>query len=87
MAKKQSDLVEELADALNKQFKDEKTAFFIDDEDSPANIVGWVSTGAPMLDIAISNRPNGGFPVGRISEVNGLEQCVTEDTIIEVIID
>jgi recombination protein RecA len=27
-----------------------------------------------MLDIAISNRPNGGFPMGRIIEVTGLEQ-------------
>ena len=26
-----------------------------------------------MLDLAISNRPNGGFPVGRITEVTGLE--------------
>ena len=26
-----------------------------------------------MLDLAISNRPNGGFPVGRIVEVTGLE--------------
>jgi len=26
-----------------------------------------------MLDLAISNRPNGGFPVGRITEITGLE--------------
>jgi RecA/RadA recombinase len=26
-----------------------------------------------MLDLAISNRPNGGFPVGRIIEITGLE--------------
>jgi recombination protein RecA len=32
-----------------------------------------VSTGDDMLDLAISNRPNGGFPVGRIVEVTGLE--------------
>ena len=30
-------------------------------------------TGDDMLDLAISNRPNGGFPVGRIVEVTGLE--------------
>jgi recombination protein RecA len=27
-----------------------------------------------MLDVAISNRPYGGLPVGRISEITGLEQ-------------
>jgi recombination protein RecA len=26
-----------------------------------------------MLDLAISNKPNGGFPVGRITEITGLE--------------
>ena len=26
-----------------------------------------------MLDLAISNRPNGGIAVGRITELNGLE--------------
>ncbi len=26
-----------------------------------------------MLDLAISNRPYGGFPVGRITEITGLE--------------
>jgi recombination protein RecA len=26
-----------------------------------------------MVDLAISNRPNGGFPVGRITEITGLE--------------
>ena len=74
MAKKQLDLAGELAESLNKQSKDERIAYFLDEEDSPANIVGWISTGASMLDIAISNRPNGGFPVGRISEITGLEQ-------------
>jgi len=35
---------------------------------------GWISTGAAMLDVAISNRPYGGIPVGRITELTGLEQ-------------
>ena len=26
-----------------------------------------------MLDLTISNKPNGGIPVGRITELNGLE--------------
>ena len=31
----------------------------------------WMRT---MLDVAVSNRPYGGLPVGRITEVTGLEQ-------------
>jgi hypothetical protein len=77
-----------LADSLNKKFKssNHKVAFILD-EDPAADVTDWVSTGNSMLDLAISNRPNGGFPVGRITEITGLEACVTEDTIIEVIID
>jgi RecA/RadA recombinase len=34
----------------------------------------WISSGCDStLDLAISNRPNGGFPVGRITEITGLE--------------
>jgi recombination protein RecA len=43
------------------------------DEDSPSNVSGWVGTGSSMLDLAISNRPHGGFPIGRITEITGLE--------------
>lgn len=84
------DLAGELAAALNSKFKNtnHKTAFFLDgDTDTPADVSGWISTGSSMLDLAISNRPNGGFPIGRIAEITGLEACVTEDTIIEVIIE
>jgi len=84
MAKKKSKSKDELEDALantlaesiNKQFKGQalKTAFFLaGDEDSPSNVTEWISSGCDSLDIAISNRPNGGFPVGRITEITGLE--------------
>ena len=73
-ATKEIDLAEVLAESLNKQAKDQKIAFFLDNNDSPTNVEGWVSTGASMLDVAISNRPYGGLPVGRITEVTGLEQ-------------
>ena len=69
-------LASTLADSINKQFKGQalKTAFFLDgDDDSPSNVTEWISSGCSMLDLAISNRPNGGFPVGRITEVTGLE--------------
>lgn len=44
----------------------------------------WLSTGDDILDILISNRKHGGIAGGRITEFNGLEQCVTEDTLIKV---
>ena len=63
-----------LADNLNKKFKGSKVAYFLDgSEQTPTDLTEWVSTGDDMLDLAISNRPNGGFPVGRIVEVTGLE--------------
>ncbi len=71
---KEIDLAEVLVESLNKQSKDQKVAFFLDNDDAPTNVEGWVSTGASMLDVAISNRPYGGLPVGRITEITGLEQ-------------
>jgi recombination protein RecA len=70
------DLAVALADSINKQFKGQnyKTAFFLaGDDDAPTNVHEWISSGCSMLDLAISNRPNGGFPVGRITEITGLE--------------
>jgi recombination protein RecA len=64
-----------LASNLNKKFKGRnKVAYFLDgSEETPTDLTEWVSTGDDMLDLAISNRPNGGFPVGRIVEITGLE--------------
>jgi recombination protein RecA len=76
MAKREDDLAGLLADSLNKQNKDGKIAYFLDDDssDAPTNVKDWLSTGNAMLDVAISNRPYGGLPVGRITEITGLEQ-------------
>ena len=63
-----------LADTLNKQFKDMKVAYFLDGTDTtPTDIKDFVSTGSTMLDLAISNKQDGGIAVGRITELNGLE--------------
>ena len=63
-----------LADTLNKQFKDRKVAYFLDGTDTtPTDIKDFVSTGSTMLDLAISNKQDGGIAVGRITELNGLE--------------
>lgn len=76
-----------LAENLNKQFKDYKVANFLDDNDAPANVNDWISTGSSILDLSISNRRDGGIPVGRITEITGLEACVTEDTLVDILID
>ena len=63
-----------IADNLNSKFKDNKVAYFLDGSDiTPTDIKDFVSTGSSMLDLAISNRTNGGIAVGRITEINGLE--------------
>jgi recombination protein RecA len=74
MAKQEMDLASVLAGELNKLSKDQKVAYFLDSDEAPTNVDGWISTGAAMLDVAISNRPYGGLPVGRITEITGLEQ-------------
>lgn len=71
---KEDNLLERLADELNRSNKDGgKVAYFLDEKDDPSTISDWVGTGSSILDLAISNRPNGGLPVGRIVEFNGLE--------------
>lgn len=66
------DLASLLADSLNKEFKDYKVAYFLDEE-APTNVSDWISTGSSILDLAISNRKDSGIPVGRITEITGLE--------------
>lgn len=59
---------------LNKAQADgSKAVYFLDEDDSPSLVNEWVSTGSSMLDLAISNRPHGGLPVGRMVELSGLE--------------
>jgi len=40
---------------------------------SSANIKQYISTGNPILDMILSNKRNGGWPVGRLSEIAGGE--------------
>ena len=59
---------------LNKTNKDgSKSSYFLDEDDNPSQILEWISTGSTLLDLAISNRPHGGLPVGRMIELSGLE--------------
>ena len=72
MNSSRDELAEALADSINKN-SDGKVAFFLDAEDDPSQITDWVSTGNSLVDLTIANRPNGGLPVGRITELTGLE--------------
>lgn len=72
MTQTRDELAEALAESINKN-SDGKVAFFLDAEDDPSQVTDWVSTGNSLVDLTISNRPNGGLPVGRITELTGLE--------------
>ena len=62
------ELADILSDSLNKKFKDQgQVVFTLNDKENPSNIVDWVSTGNSALDLYISNTPNGGFAVGRLT--------------------
>jgi recombination protein RecA len=76
MAKKKEaqDLASILADELNNSSKQDQVAFFLDSDEAATNVKDWVSFGSATLDVAVSNRPHGGAPVGRIIELTGLEQ-------------
>ena len=68
------ELAEVLAGELNKQFKSHQVAYFLDGvQETPTDVTDWISTGSTLLDLAISNKPHGGFAAGRIAEINGLE--------------
>ncbi len=71
---KKDDLLSSLADELNKSNKSGvKLAYTLGETDDPSTVSEWISTGNTLLDLKISNRPNGGLPVGRIIEFTGLE--------------
>ena len=68
------DLADVIAESLNNSRKDGlQVAFILQKEDSPTDLTDFISTGASLLDLAISNRPNGGIACGRITELQGLE--------------
>ena len=68
------ELAQIIAESLNKTFKDsDQVAYFLDGrEGTPTDFTDFISTGATILDVAISNRPYGGIAAGRITELSGL---------------
>ena len=72
--KGRDELATYLQKALNDRQKDgTKVAYFLDEKEDPSNVAEWISTGNDLLNLAICNRKKSGLPVGRISEINGLE--------------
>lgn len=74
MARKKKGSALNVEDELADLFDDIDGVFTLDDMSAPVHVNDWISTGSSILDLAISNRPHGGIPVGRITEINGLEQ-------------
>jgi predicted metal-dependent peptidase len=68
------DFSAELIKQLNREAGD-KIAFNLGDDDAPTNVRRWVPTGSKLLDYAISNKRGGGFPEGRIIEIQGPPSC------------
>ena len=73
MSDKRDELAGVIASELNKTFKHQKVAYFLDEANNPTDITDYISTGSTILDLAIANKPNAGVPVGKITELNGLE--------------
>jgi recombination protein RecA len=67
MARKAATKIEENTDEIFEYFKRELEA------GESEKVETFISTGSTLLDYAISNRPDGGIPVGRITEIAGGE--------------
>jgi len=64
------DFTSELISSLNKE-NGSRIAYNLAEDESPTHVKSWVSTGSTLLDYCVSNRRNGGLPVGRIIEIFG----------------
>lgn len=63
-----------LSDSLNKKFKDQgQVVFTLNDKENPSEIVDWIGSGNSVADLLVSNTAHGGFAVGRLTEITGLE--------------
>ena len=64
----------ELIKQLNKEAGD-KIAFNLSHDDAPTNVKRWIPSGSRLLDYIMSNKRGGGFPEGRIIEIQGPPSC------------
>lgn len=70
----QDDFTLDLIRQLNKE-NGEQIAFNLSSDDAPTKIKRWISTGSRQLDCLISNQSTGGFPEGRVVEIQGPTSC------------
>lgn len=61
----------DLEDLLRKEFGKETVSMI--EDGLPTDVKLFISTGSTLLDLVISNRKNGGIPVGKITELYGFE--------------
>lgn len=66
----EANLVDELAEKFRTERSSASASFLWD---SSANVEEWISTGSIVLDAVLSNRRDGGIPVGRLTEIAGGE--------------
>ena len=66
-----NEFTKDLIDSVNKNFGYEISAKM--EDGSPSDVKIFIPTGSTLLDYLISNRRNGGIPVGKIAEISGLE--------------
>jgi recombination protein RecA len=64
-------LTEELISDINKEFGT-RVAYNLSEANAPTIVKSWIGSRSLLLDYAISNKRNGGYPVGRVIEVSGL---------------
>jgi recombination protein RecA len=67
--KEESALVRDLRKELNKAAK-ENIAYDLSG-DNPTDVKTWIPTGSTLLDYIISNRRDGGIPVGKLTTIAG----------------
>lgn len=66
-----NDFASKLMEDINKEMKEE-VAFLLEDG-SPSDVEIFIPTGSSLLDYVISNQKKGGIPVGKVTEISGLE--------------
>lgn len=76
----------DITKTLNDKFGG-NVAFTLDNGDAPTEIKHYISTGSTLLDIAISNRADGGLPCGRVVEISGTESSGKSLLAIHAVVD
>ena len=66
----EDELIKELTSSFKKKSENARASYVWQ---SSSNIKQYISTGNPLLDMIISNKRHGGFPVGRLTEIAGGE--------------